>query len=65
MRKYRGQGVGRRAAMELFQRFPGLWQVRQQQTNPHATGFWRSVIPFPFTERQTSEEVVQEFDSAP
>jgi predicted acetyltransferase len=65
MRKYRRQGVGRRAASELFLRFPGPWQVRQQQANSPATSFWRSVIPYPFKERRTSEEVVQEFDSAP
>lgn len=65
MRKYRHRGVGRRAAIELFERYPGPWQVRQQQANPVATSFWRSVIPYPFTERRTLEEVVQEFDSAP
>jgi predicted acetyltransferase len=64
IRKYRRRGIGR-AAIELFQRFAGLWQVRQQHTDPPATGFWRSVIPYPFTERRTSEEIVQEFDSAP
>ncbi len=34
MRKYRRRGIGRKAAIDLFQRFPGPWQVRQQQTNP-------------------------------
>jgi predicted acetyltransferase len=65
MRKYRRRGIGRQAAIQLFQRFPGPWQVRQQQANPPSTSFWRSVIPYPFKERRTSEEVVQEFDSAP
>lgn len=65
MKKYRRRGIGRQAAIDLFQRFPGPWQVRQQQTNPSATSFWRSVIPYSFKERRTSEEVVQEFDSAP
>ncbi len=65
MRRYQRQGVGRQAAGKLFARYPGPWRVRQQQTNPAATAFWRSVIPFPFNERRTSEEVVQEFDSAP
>jgi hypothetical protein len=56
MRKYERRGIGRQAAIDLFHRFPGPWQVRQQQTNPLATSFWRSVIPYPFKERRTSEE---------
>lgn len=64
MRKYRRRGVGRQAATELFKRFRGPWQVRQLPTNPAATSFWRAVIPYPFTERQTAEQTVQRFDSA-
>jgi predicted acetyltransferase len=28
LRKYRRQGIGRTAAVELFERFPGPWRVR-------------------------------------
>lgn len=63
MRKYRRQGVGRAAAVELFRRFSGPWQVRQQRTNPGATEFWRTAIPYDYEERTTDEEVIQGFDS--
>jgi predicted acetyltransferase len=61
LRKYRRLGVGRRAAEEVFRMFPGRWTVRQKLTNPAATAFWRSVIPYPFAERTSGEEVIQEF----
>lgn len=44
LRKYRRQGIGRSAAAQLFERFPGPWKVRQQKTNPAATAFWRLAI---------------------
>jgi predicted acetyltransferase len=61
LRKYRRSGVGRRTAMALFGMFPGTWTVRQQLSNPSATVFWRSVIPFRYSERTTNREVIQEF----
>jgi predicted acetyltransferase len=64
MRKYRRVGVGRRAAVDVFDRFPGAWQVRQQITNPAATAFWRTVIPYPYVERTTALEMIQEFTSS-
>ena len=63
MRKYRRLGVGRRTAEEIFSRFPGSWTVRQQHTNSAATAFWRSIIPFPYSEHRTGDEVVQEFSA--
>lgn len=65
MKKYRRRGIGRQGATEMFKRFPGPWQVRQLLTNPAARSFWRAVIPYPFTERRTPDETVQEFDSKP
>ena len=44
LRKYRRQGVGRRAAMHVFQRFPGAWEIRQHPANVAATAFWRRVV---------------------
>lgn len=44
MRKYRRNGVGRRAATELFDRFPGVWSVKQVQSNLPSHAFWRDVI---------------------
>ncbi|WP_405459491.1 GNAT family N-acetyltransferase [Paenibacillus sp. HJGM_3] len=44
MRKYRRSGLGRSAAVELFDRFPGRWTVRQVETNVPSQAFWRNVI---------------------
>lgn len=63
MRKYRRVGVGRRAAVDVFDRFPGAWQIRQQLSNSAATAFWRRVIPYPYMERSTAQEIIQEFTS--
>jgi predicted acetyltransferase len=50
MRRYRRSGVGMAAAREVFQRFPGSWEVRQMEANAVALAFWRSAIPVPFDE---------------
>ena len=44
MRKYRSQGVGRRAAFHAFDRFPGLWEVREHVDNLAGQAFWRTII---------------------
>lgn len=40
----RRMGAGRTAALQLFRRFPGRWQVAQERGNQPATAFWRAVI---------------------
>ena len=44
MRQHRRRGVGSFAALELFERFRGPWEVRQIRANVAATHFWRAVI---------------------
>jgi predicted acetyltransferase len=44
LRRYRRRGVGRWAAVELFTRFPGRWEVREAARNTPARDFWRRVI---------------------
>ena len=44
LRKYRRRGVGAALARQLFELFPGRWEVRQLLANEAATRFWRSVI---------------------
>ena len=44
MRKYRRQGVGRRAAFHAFDRFPGLWEVLEDKNNLAGQEFWRTII---------------------
>jgi predicted acetyltransferase len=44
LRKYRRQGIGKRAAFDVFDRFPGKWEIRQIQPNVTAQKFWKNVI---------------------
>ena len=44
MRKYRGAGVGRAVAWQVFDRFPGEWRVEEMAVNLPAQAFWRKVI---------------------
>lgn len=44
MRKYRCKGVGRIAAQQVFDRFPGSWEVSQWTSNLPAQRFWQRVI---------------------
>jgi predicted acetyltransferase len=44
MNIYRRQGVGTRVAMQLYNRFPGRWEVAQMADNLGGQAFWRSVI---------------------
>ena len=44
LRKYRGRGVGRRAAESIFSRHPGSWEVAVARKNAHAREFWRKTI---------------------
>lgn len=44
MKRYRGQGVGKKVAFHMFQLFPGLWEVAEMKSNKPAQYFWRKVI---------------------
>ena len=61
MRRFRRLGIGREAALQIFQRHPGPWQIRQLTKNPGATLFWRSAIPVDYDESGTEEGFVQHF----
>jgi predicted acetyltransferase len=61
VRKHRRHAVGRRAAVDVFARFPGEWQVRQLDSNPGATRFWRAAIPYPFADDRNERGPVQRF----
>jgi predicted acetyltransferase len=43
LRKYRRARVGTRAALLIFRRYPGRWEVPVAWYNPPALAFWRSV----------------------
>jgi predicted acetyltransferase len=44
LRKYRRARVGARAALLVFRRYPGRWEVPVAWYNPPAQAFWRSVV---------------------
>ena len=75
-RQHRRKGIGRLAAVRLFDRFPGRWEVREMPANKPAQAFWRRTIAAytggVFTETQevfadydNREFVVQRFETRP
>lgn len=44
MKKYRKNGVGRAAAVKVFDMFPGGWEVSQWTNNLPAQRFWQKVV---------------------
>jgi predicted acetyltransferase len=72
LRKYRRRGIGRQIAFDLFDRFPGRWEISKLQTNVTALRFWREVIdsylPENYTETvleiQDCQRVISCFDNS-
>ena len=44
LRSHRGQGIGKQAAVRLWNLFPVKWQVRVLNSNTEALPFWQKVI---------------------
>ena len=44
MKKYRRKGVGKAAAVKIFDMFPGGWEVSQWSNNLPARKFWEKVV---------------------
>lgn len=44
LKKYRKQGIGRTAALMIFDRFPGQWEVLESDFNKSGQAFWRTVV---------------------
>lgn len=70
IRKYSGKGIGKRAAMELFELLPGKWHITQIEKNTPARAFWRKTISDytngNYTERiDESGRTIQEFYARP
>ncbi|GGF13632.1 acetyltransferase [Halobacillus andaensis] len=42
--KYHGQGFGKIAATQLFNKYPGAWSVHQMEKNKPSQAFWKKVI---------------------
>ena len=62
VRKFRGKGVGKSVAHNLFDRFPGIWQVRQMIEHKPAQAFWRQVIAnYTGNRYQESKQQIKEY----
>lgn len=53
--KYQGKGIGHQVAVEIFNQFPGVWEVTQMPDNIPAIAFWKKVVA-EFTNNKFSEE---------
>ena len=61
MRKYRKQKIGKAAAFDIFDKFPGSWEVRETAANIPAQRFWRKIID-EYTEGNYNEEILDTDD---
>jgi predicted acetyltransferase len=59
MRKYRRKGIGKKVAFSLFEKFRGVWEVKQTHTNKDAHVFWKHVIKEYMGGKEFKEEWVQ------
>ena len=57
MRKYRRKGVGKLVAWQVFDLFPGQWEVGQYDKNEPAKVFWEKTIG-PYTNGNFRKEQV-------
>ncbi|MFD1737259.1 hypothetical protein ACFSCX_11915 [Bacillus salitolerans] len=44
LQKYKGKGLGKKAALMTFDLYSGKWQFNQIENNYPAQAFWRSTI---------------------
>jgi predicted acetyltransferase len=42
--KFQGKGVGRYAAEQVFNQFPGVWETSQMPENKAALDFWEKIV---------------------
>jgi predicted acetyltransferase len=42
--KFQGKGIGRQAAFEIFNKFPGYWEIMQMPPNLPAIKFWKRIV---------------------
>lgn len=56
--KFQSSGIGQQIAKQLFEKFPGIWEVAAMLENTGAYQFWHKVIERytdgSFTEKQTT-----------
>lgn len=44
MKRYRGKNIGKEVAFQIFNLFPGVWEIAEMKTNIPAQVFWRKII---------------------
>lgn len=57
LKKYRHQGIGKQAAFQIFDRYPGQWEVVESDFNAAGQEFWRKVIS-EYTDNRFTENFV-------
>lgn len=62
--KYQGKGIGKTVAKQIFEKFPGIWEVMQIPENKPAIAFWKKVIT-EHTQGTFSEEEKKILDPSP
>ena len=53
--KFQGKGFGSKVAIQIFNQFPGTWEVMQMPDNLPAIKFWKKVIS-EYTNKNFSED---------
>jgi predicted acetyltransferase len=57
LKRNRHVGIGKQAAYQIFDKFPGHWEVRESDFNASGQEFWRKVIQ-EYTGGQFTENIV-------
>jgi len=62
LKKYRKQGIGKTAAINVFKKHPGKWELCVHPNNPVSHKFWDSVVKEVSDECQTVNDVEGVYD---
>lgn len=44
LKRHRGKGIGKEVALQIFNQFPGEWEIREREKDTSLIHFWRNVI---------------------
>lgn len=55
--KFQGKGIGKQVAFEIFNKFPGLWEIMQMPPNRPAIKFWEKIVA-EYSKNQFTEAIV-------
>ena len=58
LRTYKRMGLGKQAAFQTFEKFPGAWEVRVMPKNETGYHFWKSVIS-KYTHNHFDEKILK------